>query len=176
MATYDMTTGSTVSTERADSIAALPSAHSTGHPMRLVEAILDIDNLVKNNVTQTTGDVYQLLEIPAGTMVLFAGAEVEKAFDGTSPLADIGFAGADTIVDGGDVSSTGFLAAGTNGGPNDSDAGTFTQLVSTADTIDVTLAYSGSLTEGRLRVYACVVDVNSAGSDEATEVDRDQLA
>jgi len=167
MATYDMTTGSTVSTERADSIAALPSAHSTGHPMRLVEAILDIDNLVKNNVTQTTGDVYQLLEIPAGTMVLF---------DGTSPLADIGFAGADTIVDGGDVSSTGFLAAGTNGGPNDSDAGTFTQLVSTADTIDVTLAYSGSLTEGRLRVYACVVDVNSAGSDEATEVDRDQLA
>lgn len=176
MATYDLTSGSTVSTERADSIAALPSVTSNSNTMRVIEAVLDIDNLVANNVTQTTGDVYQLLEVPAGTFVLFAGAEVEKALDATTPTANIGFNAGDTIIDGGDVSSTGFLAAGTNGGTNDSDAGTFTQFVSTTDTIDVTLAYSGSLTEGRVRVYACVVDCNSAGADEATEVDRDQLA
>jgi hypothetical protein len=175
MAVFDLTSSSTLGVG-ANSIAALPSAQSTGHPMRLIEGLVDFGALSAAGNTIASGDVYQALEVPAGTMVLFAGAEVETAVNGTTPLVDIGFAAGDTIIDGGDVSSTGFLAAGTNGGPNDSDAGTFTQLVSTTDTIDVTLSVTGNPTAGVIRVYACVVDVNSAGSAEATEVDRDQLA
>ena len=45
----------------------------------------------------------------ANSMVLFAGAEVLKAFNGTSPTVDIDFAAGDDIVDGGDVTSTASL-------------------------------------------------------------------
>ena len=84
--------------------------------------------------------IFQLLEIPADTMVLFAGAYVEAAVDGTSPTVDIDFAAGDDIVDGGDVSSTGWLASGTNGQAmvvGTGAASTFTQHVTTTDTIDV---------------------------------------
>ena len=91
-------------------------------------------------------------------MVLFAGAEVETAFNGTSPTVDIDFAAGDDIVDGGDVSATGFLASGTNGQAmvvGTGSASTFTQHVTTTDTIDVKLiASSADVTSGILRVVA----------------------
>ena len=77
-----------------------------------VEAILDIEKIT--DYSCTNGDIFQPLEIPANSMVLFAGAEALKAFNGTSTV-DTDFAAGDDIVDGGDVSSTGFLASGTNG-------------------------------------------------------------
>ena len=142
--------------------------------MRMVEAILDISKIT--DYSCTNGDIFQLLEIPANTFVLFAGAEVLTAFDGTSPTVDIDFAAGDDIIDGGDVSSAGFLAEGTNGQANDTMTGaasTFTQFVTTTDTIDVKLiASSADVTTGKLRVYACVVDVNGA-QELAAEVARD---
>ena len=107
---------------------------------------------------------------------MFAGAEVLTAFDGTSPTVDIDFAAGDDIIDGGAVNSAGFLAEGSNGQANDvvtGAASTFTQFVTTTDTIDVKLiAGSADVTSGVLRVYACVVDVNGA-QELATEVARD---
>ena len=143
--------------------------------MRMIEGILDIDKLT--NYSCTNGDIFQVVEIPANTMVLFAGAEVLKAFDGSSPTVDIDFAEGDDIVDGGDVTSTGFLASGSNGAAmTTSGTITFTQHVTTTDTIDVKLiASSADVTTGRLRVVACVVDTNGA-QELATEVDRDTLA
>jgi hypothetical protein len=141
----------------------------------MIEGILDIDKLT--NYSCTNGDIFQVVEIPANTMVLFAGAEVLKAFDGSSPTVDIDFAEGDDIVDGGDVTSTGFLASGSNGAAmTTSGTITFTQHVTTTDTIDVKLiASSADVTTGRLRVVACVVDTNGA-QELATEVDRDTLA
>jgi len=141
----------------------------------MIEGILDIDKLTSYSCTN--GDIFQVLEIPANTMVLFAGAEVLKAFDGSSPTVDIDFAEGDDIVDGGDVTSTGFLASGSNGAAmTTSGTITFTQHVTTTDTIDVKLiASSADVTTGRLRVVACVVDTNGA-QELATEVDRDTLA
>lgn len=171
MATFDLTAGSTRSSEAANSIAALPESR---RPAYVVEAILDIEKIA--NYSCTNGDVFQVLEIPAGSFIIAAGAEVLKAFDGTTPTVDIDFAGGDDIVDGGNVATLGYLAAGTNGGANLTSQATFTQLVSTTDTIDVTLiAASADVTEGRLRVYAIVVDVDGV-AETAEEVDRDQLA
>jgi hypothetical protein len=171
MATFDLTAGSTTSTEAANSIAALPESR---RPAYLVEGILDISKIA--NYSCTNGDVFQVLELPAGTFVIAAGAEVLTAFDGTTPTVDIDFAAGDDIVDGGDVTSTGYLAAGTNGGANLTSQATFTQLVSTTDTIDVKLiAASADVTEGKLRVYAVVVDLDGV-AETADEVDRDQLA
>lgn len=171
MATYDLTLGSTKSSTAADSIAAFPDVRNQAY---MVEAILDISKI--SNYTCVNGDIFQVLEIPAGTFVIAAGAQVLTAFNGTTPTVDIDFAAGDDIVDGGDVTAVGYLAAGTNGGANLTSQATFTQLITTADTIDVKLiAASADVTVGKLRVYAVVVDMNTI-ANTADEVDRDQLA
>ena len=141
-----------------------------------VEATLDIDDMVAKGYSGADGDIFQLLEIPAGVLVLNAGAEVMKAFN-SSVTADIDFAAGDDIVDGADVTSTGFCAAGTNGQTNTvvgSAASTYTQFVSTTDTIDVKLAGAAPST-GRIRVYATLIDCNEQGA-EPTAAARDALA
>ena len=176
MASYDLTSSSS-SGGSSNSIAVLPSETGMG-AMRMVQAYLDIDALVASGYSGADGDIFQLLEIPAGTFVLFAGAEVEKAFTSSCTL-DMDFAAGDDIIDGADITSTGFCAAGSNGQTNTvvgSAASTYTQFISTADTIDCTIAGAAAAT-GRLRVYATVIDCNDHGAvDKATEVDRDLLA
>ena len=176
MATYDMTSSSTTGVS-SNSIAALPS--QTGmDSMRMIQAYLDIDALVSEGYSGSDGDIFQLLEIPAGTLVLFAGAEVEKAFTGSCTL-DMDFAAGDDIIDGADITSTGFWAEGSNGQSNDVTTGaasTFTQFIGTTDTIDCKIAGAAPAT-GRLRAYACVIDCNDVGAaGKADTVDRDQLA
>ena len=176
MATYDMTSSSTTGVS-SNSIAALPSQTGMGS-MRMIQAYLDIDALVTEGFSGSDGDIFQLLEIPAGTLVLFAGAEVEKAFTGSCTL-DMDFAAGDDIIDGADITSTGFCAEGSNGKSNDVTTGaasTFTQFISTTDTIDCKIAGAAPAT-GRLRAYACVIDCNDVGAaGKADTVDRDQLA
>ena len=173
MATFDMTSSATAGVN-SNSIAALPASRN-GLNMRMVEAILDIEKIT--DYSCTNGDIFQLLEIPANTMVLFAGAEVLEAFNGSSPTVDIDFGAGDDIVDGGDVTSTGFLAQGTNGQSmvvNTGAADTFTAHVTTTDTIDVKLiASSADVTSGILRVIACCIDTGKRGRVAPTEVARD---
>ena len=175
MATYDMTSKSTVGVNSDSSATATSRHQAMGMYMR--EARLDIAKLVAAGYSNADGDIFQLLEIPANTLVLFAGAEVETAFNGTSPTVDIDFAAGDDIIDGGDVSSTGFLAQGTNGQSmvvGTGSASTFTQHVTTTDTIDVKLiASSADVTSGRVRVVAGCIDTGISGRVRATEVARD---
>ena len=176
MATYDMTSSDTTGVS-SNSIAALPSQTGMG-AMRMIQAYLDIDALVTAGYSGADGDIFQLIEIPAGTLVLFAGAEVEKAFTSSCTL-DMDFAAGDDMVDGADITSTGFCAEGSNGQSNDITTGAaslFTQFQSSTDTIDCKIAGAAPAT-GRLRVYACVIDCNDVGaSGKADTVDRDQLA
>ena len=175
MATYDMTSSSTTGVS-SNSIAALPSNTGMAN-MRMVQAYLDIDALVADGYSGADGDIFQLLEIPAGCLVLFAGAEVEKAFTGSCTL-DMDFAAGDDIIDGADITSTGFCAEGTNGQSNDVTTGAaslFTQFQSATDTIDCKIAGAAPAT-GRLRAYACIIDCNDLGAaGKATDVTRDQL-
>ena len=176
MATFDLTAKSTTGVG-ANSIATLPANAGT-HMVRTIQEYLDIDALIAAGNSISDGDVFQMLEIPAGTLVLNAGAEVMKAFTGSCTL-DMDFGGGDDIIDGADITSTGFCAAGSNGQTNTvvgSAASTYTQFIGTADTIDCTIAGAAAAT-GRLRVYATVIDCNDHGAvDKATEVDRDFLA
>ena len=176
MATYDMTSSDTTGVS-SNSIAALPSQTGMG-AMRMIQAYLDIDALVTAGYSGADGDIFQLIEIPAGTLVLFAGAEVEKAFTSSCTL-DMDFAAGDDMVDGADITSTGFCAEGSNGQSNDITTGAaslFTQFQSSTDTIDCKIAGAAPAT-GRLRAYACVIDCNDVGaSGKADTVDRDHLA
>ena len=176
MATFDLTAKSTTGVG-ANSIATLP-AHAGTHMVRTIQEYLDIDALIAAGNSISDGDVFQMLEIPAGTLVLNAGAEVMLAFTGSCTL-DMDFAGGDDIIDVADITSAGYCAAGSNGQTNTvvgSAAATYTQFIGTADTIDCTIAGAAAAT-GRLRVYATVIDCNDHGAvDKATEVDRDLLA
>ena len=175
MATFDLTSKDTTGVF-SDSIVAMPSSKNT-NVMRNIEAYLDIDALVAAGGSFSDGDVFQVLEIPANTFVLNAGAEVMKAFTGSCTL-DMDFAGGDDIIDGADITSTGFCAAGSNGQTNTvgSAASTYTQFITSTDTIDCTIAGAAPAT-GRLRVYATVIDLAGHGlDDKPDEVDRDQLA
>ena len=81
MATFDMTAKSTVGVD-SDSLAILPDARNSAY---LVEANLDITKLVAAGTftAVTNGDIFQVLEIPAGVVVISAGAEVTTVCDGT---------------------------------------------------------------------------------------------
>ena len=176
MATFDLTASSTTGVG-ANVVAGIPTNSGT-HVVRTIQEYLDIDALIAAGNTIADGDVFQMLEIPAGTLVLNAGAEVMKAFTGSCTL-DMDFGGGDDIIDGADITSTGFCAAGSNGQTNvvgTGSASTYTQFIGTTDTIDCTIAGAAAAT-GRLRVYATVIDCNDHGAvDKATEVDRDLLA
>ena len=179
MATFDLTAKSTTGVG-ANSIATLP-AHAGTHMVRTIQEYLDIDALIAAGNSISDGDVFQMLEIPAGTLVLNAGAEVMKAFTSSCTL-DMDFTDGsndDDIIDGADITSTGYCAAGSNGQTNTvvgSAASTYTQFIGTADTFDCSFAGAAAAT-GRLRVYATVIDCNDHGAvDKATEVDRDLLA
>ena len=176
MATYDMTSKDTTGVS-SNSLAVLPSQTGMG-AMRMVQAYLDIDALVAAGYSGADGDIFQLLEIPAGCLVLFAGAEVEKAFTGSCTL-DMDFAAGDDIIDGADITSTGYCAEGSNGQSNDVTTGAaslFTQFQSATDTIDCKIAGAAPAT-GRLRAYACIIDCNDLGaSGKAADAGRDQLA
>lgn len=173
MATYNLTNGSVAGTTK-EVAGTYPDVRKQAY---MIEEVLDIPALIKAGAftAAVNGDVFELLTIPAGTLVVAAGAEVLTAFNGTTPTVNIDFAGGDDIVDGASVGSTGFLAGGTNGSAIGTDGLNYVQFVSTADTIDVTLAVTGNVTAGRLRVFAVVVDLNSVARD-TDEVDRDQLA
>ena len=95
MATFDLTAKSTTGVG-ANSIATLP-AHAGTHMVRTIQEYLDIDALIAAGNSISDGDVFQMLEIPAGTLVLNAGAEVMLAFTGSCTL-DMDFAGGDDII------------------------------------------------------------------------------
>ena len=137
MATFDLTAKSTTGVG-SNSIATLPS-HQGTHMPQTIQEYLDIDALIAAGNSLANGDVFQMLEIPAGCLVLNAGAEVMKAFTSSCTL-DMDFAAGDDIIDGADITSTGFCAEGSNGQSNDVTTGaasTFTQFVSTTDTLYV---------------------------------------
>ena len=182
MATYDLTAKSTTGVS-ADSLAAVPSARNVMH---LVEGVVDIDALVAAGTftAVTDGDIFQVLEIPAHHLSIAAGAEVIKAFNGSSPTVDIDIAAGDDLFDGIDVSSTGFLASASDDSGNKlgfSDATSTSQapdisvFLTAADTIDVKVnASSSDVTQGKLRIWLVCCDVTGVADHVAT-VDRDQL-
>ena len=177
MATFDMTSVDTAGV--GANVLAVPTV--VGNTVRTIEAILDIDAMIAAGATIANGDIFQLLEIPAESVVVAAGAEIMKSFT-ASCTCDIDFAGGDDIIDGAalDAAAGTYLAKGSNGEANIVNTGaasTFAAAalacVGAADTIDVVVAGAAAAT-GRLRVYAVIADV-SAAHTEAAAAQRDLL-
>ena len=177
MATFDMTSVDTAGV--GANVLAVPTV--VGNTVRTLEAILDIDAMIAAGATIADGDIFQLLEIPAESVVVAAGAEIMKSFT-ASCTCNIDFAGGDDIIDGAalDAAAGTYLVKGSNGEANIVNTGAASTFaaealacVGAADTIDVVVAGAAAAT-GRLRVYAVIADV-SAAHGEASSAARDLL-
>ena len=153
MATFDLTTGQ--GTGQIGTATGLSK-------MVMVEKVFDVKKFQDNGNTFADGDVIQLIDLPAECYVLHVGAEVITAFDPGSSLAvDIDVAGGDDFVDGGDCTSAGYLAKGTNGHVDYTAVATFSNRMTSTDTIYLTFALSGSAPSvGKIRVYAILIDIS----------------
>ena len=115
MATFDMT--SSVTAGVGANVLAVPT--NVGNTVRTVEAILDIDAMIAAGATIANGDIFQLLEIPAESVIVAAGAEIMKSFT-ASCTCNVDFGGGDDIIDGAalDAAAGTYLVKGSNGEAN----------------------------------------------------------
>ena len=108
-------------------------------------------------------DILQILDLPADSLLLGAGINVTTADTQGSPdiTMDLGIGGAvDIFVDGGAPTSTGYLAAGSNGATGFENG----ILVSSADTLDIVLGQASSFSSADdwvIRVYVVLMDISA---------------
>ena len=130
---------------------------TTGHPSNgrvpyLVENTIDLSQ-VRADTGPDNGDVLQVIDIPAETLIMEAGIEVITALSSSATM-DLGITGGDIdrYADG-DTNATGFSAP----------TATARTIVASADTLDIKVLDAAS-SAGKIRVFAVLCDV--AGIDE----------
>ena len=151
--------------------ATLAPAHgssSRGRQPYMVEQTID---LTANSINPN-GDVVQAITVPANTKIMTAGLQVTASATmnaSTDATAILG-----TAVDDNEYVAAFDIDGAADGAyaPSATVAGDV--VITSADTLDVTLAGGGaSFTAGTLRVYAVMMDVSALGEMTADEVSRD---
>ena len=144
----------------------------TGNPSRKPYMIENTVDLTASAIDCSSGDIVQALTIPASHVILWAGFQVTESATmntGTNATATLG-----TAVDPNEYVTAFDIDGAADGAyaPSATVAGDV--VITSADTLDVTLAGSGaSFTAGTLRVYAVLMDVSALGEMTADEVSRD---
>ena len=116
----------------------------------------------------TGGDVVQLIDVPADTMIVAGCLEVLEARGNGQITVDVGFTGGDVdcFIDGAVVAAgfTPFLEAAVGA------SGSNARMVTSADTIDALILDAGSSGESalRFRIHVCMVDVSVNPVESAT--------
>ena len=142
-----------------------PVALPVGKNVRSVTQIVDF-----SNISNATGDIIQVFEVPANTLCMYAGLDVLTA-DGA------GNSGTLSLGDGADVDA--FVTASTptagmevtRAQAGDSSLGTTSigyRYYAAADTIDLVIA-TGAV-DARVRVFAILADCDGEGDAEAMKV------
>lgn len=133
--------------------------------MYKVERVVNFADVVTTKGSAIAqGDVIQAVDLPAGSLLMFAGMEVTEAMSGTSTdtALDLGITGGnvDAFVDGFDFD-------GASAGDYASAVGYYTAqtgpiLVTSDDTLDILIqAQTGTITGGKIRVWAVLIDVSA---------------
>ena len=162
MATYDHTTGQGTAGHR-----------SRMRSMYVLEKTVDIAAVCTAGGISalTADDIIQALDIPAETYLLHAGVEVITALNGTSPVIDVDFAAGDDFIDGITAASTGYVAKGSNGHVDYDAVATFTNRITTADTIDIKVgAGANDVSTGKLRLYAILIDISGVDETDSLKI------
>lgn len=129
----------------------LKVVHKVWYEVDLAEAV------TAKGSALATGDVIEAVRVPANHLVLAAAARKTGAFTGTAAdlLIDVGITGVDAdayVVD------WDFDAAALNSWATPP-AAAQPLIVSTSDTIDLNLAFTGTVTGGKIEVHAVLVDL-----------------
>jgi len=154
--------------------ATLANTHGSSSRGRQPYYVQQIVDLTANSINPN-GDVVQVLTVPANTKIIAAGFQVTTSATqntGTDATAILG-----TAVDDNEYVAAFDIDGASDGAyaPCATPAGEV--VITSADTLDLTLAGSGaSFSAGKIRVYAVLQDVSDIGEMEADEVGRDQLA
>ena len=144
MATYDVTGPGGVNR---------PGRYNPGvRTPYLVENTIDI-SAVNGDSGTASGDVLQVIDLPAETLVMEAGIEVLTALSGSVKL-DLGITGGDVdIYCDNDTNATGYSTL----------TATARHVAASADTLDA-LQGGAASTVGKIRVWAILCDIS--GVDE----------
>ena len=137
--------------------AGSTTGHRTHTGAKMPYCIEGVVDFSKQNGLAGT-DTFEVLNIPAGTLILSAVAEVLTVATGvTTPTFDVGFTGGDVdeFVDGGDLAVAGLYY--TLQSP-------INIFITTADTIDLLLLGTGTATAGKVRVSALVCDMTGVNT------------
>tara|TARA_R100001530_G_scaffold70555_1_gene49974 strand:+ start:3132 stop:3608 length:477 start_codon:yes stop_codon:yes gene_type:complete len=116
----------------------------------------------------TGGDIVQLVDVPADTMIVAGCLEVLEAAGNGQVTLDIGFTGGDvdTFMDGSPLAAgfSPFLEASIGA------SGSNCRMLTSADTIDGLILDGGSSGESacRFRIHVCMVDVSKNPVESAT--------
>jgi len=158
--------------------SAAEGAHVSKSSARMpytVERVVDFaDVTTTKGSALATGDIIQVIPVPANTLLHGAIAEVLTVDTSTGATFDLDVAAGDDFIDGGDLNTLGYPAVGSNGlAP----FGANTVLpTSAADTIDMLLNVPGATVpaNGKVRVIAWMTDASQIAGP--AEVVRDQLS
>ena len=152
MATYDLT----------------PNGGTAGHPGNVARPYVMTSKVHDTADGGAGGDVIQLIDVPADTMIVAGCLEVLEAFGNGQVTMDIGFTGGDVdcFIDGTAAAAgfSPFLEAAVGA------SGANARMLTSADTIDALLIDGGSSGEsaGRFRIHVVMVDVSVNPVESAT--------
>ena len=155
-----------------NTLRAVGGNSQRGRNPYMVQTVVDFATALSDKGSVlAASDVIPCIAVSKGTMILNAGIEVDTLQTAASALTlDLGTGDdADCFVDG-------FTATSAAAGTVAQNAAAFQPLMATADdNIDLKIAtLSGTLSTGKYRVWAVLMDCTDLGSDmSANEVARD---
>ena len=156
-----------------NTLASARGNSQRGRNPYMVQTVLNLATALSDKGSAlAAADVIPTIAVPKGTMILNAGIEVDTAITSASALTlDLGTGvDADVFVDGFDGTSAAGVVA--------QNPAAYQPVMAVADdNIDVTIAtLTGTLSTGKMRVWAVLMDCTDTGDMAANEVARDALA
>ena len=145
-----------------------PNGGTAGHPAEVARPYVMTSKVHDTADGGTGGDVIQLIDVPADTMIVAGVLEVLEARGNTDITLDIGFTGGDVdcFVDGSVLAAgfTPFLEAAVGA------SGSNARVLTSADTIDALIIDGGSSGESaaRFRIHVVLADISVNPVETAT--------
>ena len=145
-----------------------PNGGTAGHPANVARPYVMTSKVHDTADGGTGGDVIQLIDVPADSMIVAGVLEVLEARGNTDITLDIGITGGDVdcFVDGSVLAAgfTPFLEAAVGA------SGSSARVLTSADTIDALIIDGGSSGESaaRFRIHVVLADISVNPVETAT--------
>ena len=145
-----------------------PNGGTVGHPANVARPYVMTSQVHDTADGGTGGDIIQLIDVPADTMMVAGALEVLEARGNGQVTLDVGFTGGDVdcFVDGSALAAgfTPFLEAAVGA------SGSNARILTSADTIDALILDGGSSGESaaRFRIHVVLADISKNPVESAT--------